>query len=293
MSTENETATAATEADINAAIAAQFNNPDDNVFLEDTNNQTKENQTNNEKNINPKPENHEHSDIENSPVPLEKKTSSQTAEDHLDHNGSVVASLDTSEPIKKEPPKPTQRQSIRPPTSSRSLNFTNNTNKLTRSFSNFSLANPHLCSVNDFKYMGDQFKVGKIDPARKANHEIRFQKMWKPRLEKLTNSTSSTSMSALLSTPRKDIDVVKDYKRTKNDALLSTGFNLNDFKFTGNQFRVGKIDPKLQTTTEKRFQSAYRKRLEKLMPNWEDIKQVKPLNYQELKELHNQLAVVK
>lgn len=284
MSTESEVAAeaSANEADINAAIAAQFNNPDDNVFLEDnnTNKQPEEHQIN-EKN---------ESKRENSPVPLEK--TSQPA-DHLDHNDSVPPSLDTNEPIKKEPPKPTQRQSIRPPTSSRSLNFTNNTNKLTRSCSNFSLANPHLCSVNDFKYMGDQFKVGKIDPALKASHEIRFQKMWKPRLEKLTNSSSSTSMSALLSTPRKDIDVVKDYKRTKNDALLSTGFNLNDFKFTGNQFRVGKIDPKLQTTTEKRFQSAYRKRLEKLMPNWEDVKQVKPLNYQELKEIHNQLAVVK
>ena len=62
-----------------------------------------------------------------------------------------------SSPIKSEPPKPAQRQFSQ--LSARSMNVDNKKPTLSRSVSNFSLAHAHLTSVNDFKFIGDQFKV--------------------------------------------------------------------------------------------------------------------------------------
>ena len=63
-----------------------------------------------------------------------------------------------SSPIKSEPPKPAQRQFSQ--LSARSINVDNKKPPtLSRSVSNFSLAHAHLTSVNDFKFIGDQFKV--------------------------------------------------------------------------------------------------------------------------------------
>lgn len=229
-------------------------------------------------------QNLQHSEHVSVSTPL-KETQIETSELVTSkHESNPEATTFPPEPVKGgEPPRPAKRQ-LRP-VSTQSLNF--NPKSLTRSHSNFSLANPHLCSVNDFKYMGDQFKMGKFDPNSKPSHEVRFQKMWKTKLDKLTSSTSNLAIYS----PRKDIDVVKAYNRTKNDQLLSHAFNLNDFKYTGNQFKVGKFDPKMQTTTEKRFQNLYCKRLEKLKPNLAELQKIKPLNYQDLKEIHSQLAV--
>lgn len=218
------------------------------------------------------------------PETSEYKEPTQTEPEPETHHPEPETS-NSPEPTRKEPPVPAQRQFR--PTSARSINFSTNKLSRTRSSSDFFHANPHLVSVNDFKYVGDQFKVGKPDPNKKLPHEVRFQKMWQPKIVKLT-STSTTNLSF---TPRKDTDVVKEYRITKDDRLLTNLFNLNDFKYTGNQFKVGKLDPKLQSPVEKRFQQAYKNRLMKLSPNWDEIKQIKRLNLHDLKEIHNQLLV--
>lgn len=64
-----------------------------------------------------------------------------------------------------------------------------------------------------------------------------------------------------------------------------------DLKRVGNQFIVGKTDPKLQSTHELRFQRLYSARLRKL--HIDKSKEQRALTITELKELHNTLAVTK
>lgn len=194
-----------------------------------------------------------------------------------------------------ESPKPTttHNKPLPRPVSSRSLNFdSSNTNNkaLKRSTSNFSIAHPHLMhSINDFKHIGEQFKVGKPNPNNKAPHEIRFKKMWESRTKKLASSSQSAPMTP--SPLKPNPSVVGDYKRTKDTRLLANSFHLNDFKFTGDQFKVGRPDPKVQNPVEKRFQAMFKKRLEVLSPRWDEVKKTKSLSFHEMKELHNQLAL--
>lgn len=115
--------------------------------------------------------------------------------------------------------------------------------------------------------------------------------MWKPKQDKLTQSTIISSARQPLISPRKDVDIVSEFKRTKDPALLAHTYNANDFKHTGDQFKVGKFDPKLESPVEKRFKASFKKRLEKLEPKWDEIKQWKVLTHRDMKEMHNQLAI--
>jgi hypothetical protein len=64
-----------------------------------------------------------------------------------------------------------------------------------------------------------------------------------------------------------------------------------ELKYVGNQFIVGKTDPKLQSTHELRFQRLYSARLRKLYIN--KSREQRPVTITELKEIHNSLAVTK
>lgn len=97
----------------------------------------------------------------------------------------------------------------------------------------------------------------------------------------LTASTQSLSKI----TPHKDLDVLGEYKRTKDHHLLEHLFHVNDFKHTDKQFKVGIFDRKLQNPTEKRFQASFKKRLEKLMPKFGDEFKHFKLSFHELKKI--------
>ena len=64
-----------------------------------------------------------------------------------------------------------------------------------------------------------------------------------------------------------------------------------DFKYLGSQFIAGKLNSKLVSTHETRFQKLHSERLKILHP---DItKRQKPLTFKQLKDLHNELSVTK
>ena len=68
-----------------------------------------------------------------------------------------------------------------------SENFHKRTTNTTSS-NNFNFA---LHSTNDFKYIGEQFKVGKINPCLQSTSEKLFQKMYKDKLSKLYDSSKN------------------------------------------------------------------------------------------------------
>ena len=176
----------------------------------------------------------------------------------------------------------------RRPVSARSNTF-QSTNTLKRSKSAMSsLHDPYLRSLNDFKYVGDQFIVGKVDPKMKSTHELRFQRLHSARLKKLRSDapTSSTSRNLL--------ETMNKFRQSGDRKLFDKTeekFFTNDFKQTGNQFLVGKINPKLESPVEIRFKKQFAERLKKLLPD--ESKALRPLTYQELKELHSMKAIPK
>jgi len=66
-------------------------------------------------------------------------------------------------------------------------------------------------------------------------------------------------------------------------------FLTNDFKYTGDQFKVGKIDPKIESPVEKRFKRLFTERLKKLHPD--ESKAPTAITYAELKEIHTMRAI--
>jgi hypothetical protein len=64
-----------------------------------------------------------------------------------------------------------------------------------------------------------------------------------------------------------------------------------DFKQIGNQFIVGKPNPKLTSTHETRFQKIYSDRLKQLHPD--KAKASRELTYKQLKDMHNELSISK
>ncbi len=133
-------------------------------------------------------------------------------------------------------------------------------NSLMSSSSNFALT-----STNDFKFMGDQFKVGKFNPNLSSTCEQHFQKLCSKRLSYL-------------------------YKNTSRSMLPEV---TNDNKFTGMQFRMSKFaSPVVASacpTYEQRFQATFKSKLEVLKPK------AKPrsLTFAELKQLHVNLLPVR
>ncbi len=160
------------------------------------------------------------------------------------------------------------------------------TGRMSRSKTNLSFISsldPYLKSVNDLKYIGDQFKVGKLDPSLKQPHEIRFEKMFQSRLKKLTQPCS----------PRYSVNeqLISEFKRTNDPKLqVDPHFNLtNELKYTGSQFKVGKLDSKLQSPFEKRFQERFKSHLKVLQTS--NNKVPTTLSYADLKELQAKLAL--
>lgn len=175
-------------------------------------------------------------------------------------------------------PKVSQSIDFEDKKSLKSSSFTNI--RKTGSYTNLST---YLSSVNDLKYIGDQFKVGKLDPNLKSSHERRFQKMYNSRLKKLKiNESAKIDPASTLS----------DYKRTKDPKfLLDPRFTLtNELKFTGQQFKVGKLDPKIISPAEKRFQERFKSQLKNLLPNPNTPRK---LDYTELKDIQNKLIIKK
>lgn len=225
-----------------------------------------------------------------------QRSTEQPMSDHLEKDvvGQSAVSI-TSPPPQQEqqqpqPPPPTLKPDPNddtmekkrpPPVTSRSLNFTSSASGgkramgsggTTRSLTSSSI-NSYLTSVNDLKYIGEQFLVGKVNPNQKSLTEARFQKMWESKLKKLKSTPNLFSMS------------------TASLHAASGLFNTNDVRHTGNQFKVGKVDPKLVPTCEQRFQKMFKSRLRVLKPDWEQIQTQKPLAFEDLKEMHNRLSV--
>jgi hypothetical protein len=121
------------------------------------------------------------------------------------------------------------------------------------------------------------------DPKLLPAHEIRFQRLHSARLKKLR--MDMTNSKNLLQT-------FNQFRKSKDMGLFDkteAKFLTNDFKYTGDQFKVGKVDPKIESPVEKRFKRLFSERLKKLHPD--EGKAPIPLTYAELKELHTIRAI--
>ena len=140
----------------------------------------------------------------------------------------------------------------------------------------------YLTTINDLKYMGDQFVVGKLDPTLKTPFEVRFQNMYKKKFPK-TSDNMDTARS------QDQNFTLSEYRRTKDlKSLANPLLHTNDLKYTGDQFKVGKLDPKQQHPFEKRFQKKFQQKLKILSADPESGPK-KVLCFEELKEIHNTL----
>lgn len=123
-----------------------------------------------------------------------------------------------------------------------------------------------LQSTNDFKYIGNQFKVGRIDPGLMSSCEKHFLKLNQKKLAYL-------------------------YENNKylNCSLSPRSSASNDDKWKGLQFRMGKFGSSAAgeggMTFEQRFQGLFRQKLDLLKP--------KPRSgwpsYAELRHMHDKL----
>ncbi|CAF0947536.1 unnamed protein product [Brachionus calyciflorus] len=168
------------------------------------------------------------------------------------------------------------------PLTSRSVNL--QAGKKTRSQTNLDHIlnkDPYLSSINDMKYLGDQFIIGKINPNLKSPFECKFEKRFQNTLKKLTNNPNKLDRNQILA----------DYKRTKDlKVLLVPRFMLtNELKFTGDQFKVGKLDQKIQSPFEKRFQERFKSQLKMILPNPDRTSHL--LKLSELKSIHDSLVI--
>jgi hypothetical protein len=161
-----------------------------------------------------------------------------------------------------------------------------NTNRSNTNLSTIRTRDPYLTTINDMKYIGDQVVVGKFDPNLKSNFEEKFQKRFTGKLQK--------SQSSLATSRSLDIEnSLKEFKRTKDiKTLADPNFLANELKFTGDQFKVGKLDPKMQTPFERKFQKQFEKRLKILAgDSSSDDTKKQPIKFEDLKEMHNALSV--
>ena len=141
----------------------------------------------------------------------------------------------------------------------------------------------YLSSVNEMKHIGEQFKVGKINSQPKSPFEERFEKRYEKTLKKFTANSKNFDQNQILSS----------YRRTKDAKnLLDTQFTLvNELKYTDQQFKFGKLDPRAKSPFEERFQKKYIDRLKVLFTNSNRMSM--ELSYNELKNIHNTLCISK
>ncbi|RNA39073.1 hypothetical protein BpHYR1_012770 [Brachionus plicatilis] len=168
------------------------------------------------------------------------------------------------------------------PLVSKSVNFdlkkkrknstSNSTNQINKDF--------YLSSVNDMKYIGDQFKVGKIDSRVKSPFEERFQKRYEKTLKKMTANSKNFDSTKTLA----NYQQIRDPKK-----LIDPQFTLvNELKFAGQQFKLGKLDSRSKSPFEERFQKKFKDRLKVLLPNPNRMKMA--FSFDELKQIHNTLS---
>lgn len=150
-------------------------------------------------------------------------------------------------------------------------------------FSDIFLKDPYMSSINDMKYLGDQFRVGKTDPNLKSVFESKFEKLYQSKLNKLSKSTSRLN----------PIGFLTEFRRTKDmKTLMDPQFTLtNELKFTGDQFKVGRPDPKIQSSFERRFQERFKHQLKNLLPN--TTRNPRNLSFYDLKDIHNALLITR
>ena len=154
-----------------------------------------------------------------------------------------------------------------------------------------------LRSVNDMKYLGDQFKIGKPDPSLVPAHELRFQRVYEKQLKKwrATGSASSgsndNSSSSSVNKHAETSRILSEFKRTRDPKVLADArfVHTNELKFAGDQFKVGKFDASVQSPCEKRFQDKCKSFLSKILPDPGRLPA--KLSHAELKEMHTRLAV--
>lgn len=173
----------------------------------------------------------------------------------------------------------TIRSSSFEPKKSRSASFSSSTRRLANSadFKKRSTSNLNnnfaLHSTNDFKYMGDQFKVGKTNPNAISHTEQMFQRLYKKKLQYLYEP-KYINYNILQTTQRPD-----SYT--------------NDAKYSGIQFRTGKFASSAvhdkndgsDLTFEQKFQMMFKQKLGRLAPNQTN----KCISYTDLKKMHENL----
>ena len=170
----------------------------------------------------------------------------------------------TLRPSSFEPPKPKSRsssvQSSQRNRLASSSNFQLSTKNKNFMSSNFDLKSA-MASTNDFKYMGDQFKVGQINPNLQSSTEKHFQKLYGKKLGYLYENT-----------------------RYLNMTLTPSMSQTNDSKWNGIQFRMGQFtNPDgIGMTFEQRFQKMFKTKLDMLTPKPKPMQ----LTYEELKQMH-------
>ncbi len=146
-----------------------------------------------------------------------------------------------------------------------SVDFKKKSSGTLRASSNFNFA---LHSTNDFKYIGEQFKVGKINPNLQSTSEKLFQKMYSHKLSYLYNRLNQSNIAM---SPRVS----------------------NDDKWRGMQFRMGKFQSPVVAQPaipfEQKFQALFKDRLDVLKPK---SFRTYP-SYMDLKQTHDILLPVR
>ena len=117
--------------------------------------------------------------------------------------------------------------------------------------------------------MGEQFKVGKVNPNQLSRTELIFQKLYSKKLKYLYELNN---------------DKLRLKSSTSSNLIMT-----NDLKQKGMQFHTGKFANAAtpEFSFEQRFQQVFKEKLEKLMP----VYKPKTLSYHELKELHQNMLV--
>lgn len=153
------------------------------------------------------------------------------------------------------------------PLISRSVNFELKKKRLNSSSSSSKsrISDFYLSSVNEMKYIGEQFKVGRINPQAKSPFEERFEKRYAKTLKKLTTNSNNFSSNKILS----------DYRQTRDPKCLTDHqiFVVNELKYTDQQFKCGKMDPRAKSPFEERFEKRYAKTLKKMTANSKNFDQ--------------------
>jgi hypothetical protein len=152
--------------------------------------------------------------------------------------------------------------------------------------------------INDMKYLGDQFKIGKCPPNIKSAQEEKFQKMYKEKMRKLMLKSEKSIEMAPLNTNR-DLKAlhessIKGHNNNNNKTIDGNIFDdrfhdhVNDTKYVGDQFKVGKLQMNTISRTEKMFQEKRKNYLKSLSASTKS-RNIPP-QFTELKDIHEKLT---